>query len=183
MPEGVRDRLYHDVLTGAQERRVHWVQGHQGSPRVPGMAQRRYRRPARGVVTLAVSLVLASVVGVTMAVVSSFADPDSLLYPIKRLGESALVAGTPSPVSRADLEVKLSQAREREAEDMASRGKGVLAVQAVRDRVSLLQASAQDLSTAPSHNNRWRNARNQLLNAAGAPLDEVERELDVTGQP
>src|SRR5439155_25196506 len=48
----VRDRLYHDVLAAAQERRVHWVQGHQGSPKVPGMEQRRYRRPARGVVTL-----------------------------------------------------------------------------------------------------------------------------------
>lgn len=178
-----RDRLCQEVLATAAERRVHWVQGHQGSPRVPGMEQRRHPKRARGVLTLSVGLVLAGVVGTTLAVVSSFADPDSLLYPLKRLGESALIAVTPDPVNRADLEVKLSQAREREAEDMASRGKGVLAVQAVRDRVSLLQASAQDLSTAPSHNNRWRNARNQLLNAAGAPLDEVERELDVTGQP
>src|SRR5438105_13337018 len=146
MAPAVRDRFYHDVLTGAQERRVHWVQGHQGSPRVPGMARRRYRRPARGVVTLAISLVLASVVGITMAVVSSFADPDSLLYPIKLLGESALVAATPSAVGRADLEVKLSQTREREAEDMASRGKGSLAVQAVRDRVTLLRTAARELA-------------------------------------
>jgi hypothetical protein len=66
---------------------------------------------------------------------------------------------------------------------MASRGKGELAVQAVRDRVSLLQAAAQDLSTASPRNSRWRQARNQFITAAGAPLDQVERDLEVTGQP
>jgi hypothetical protein len=179
-----RERLYHQVLEVAQERRVHWVQGHQGSPKVPGMQVRRYRRrPSRGVLTLAVSLVLAALAGTTLAVVSSFADPDSLLYPLKRLGESVLVSATPSPVSKADLEIKLSQTREREAEDMASRGKGDLAVQAIRDRVSLLRSAAKELSGTSAKSNRWRDTRNSFFATASAPLDEVERELEVTGQP
>jgi len=179
---GTRDRLRQEVLVATEERRVHWVQGHQGRLKVPGMEQRRRPRPSRGILTLSVGLVLAVMVGTTLAVVSSFADPDSLLYSLKRLGESVLIAVTPDAVSRADLEVKLSQTREREAEDMASRGKGELAVQAVRDRVNLLQAAAQDLSGASPRDARWRKARNQFIGAAGAPLDQVERELEVTGQ-
>jgi DNA-directed RNA polymerase specialized sigma24 family protein/type VI protein secretion system component VasF len=181
--EAARERINQEVLAAAQERRVHWVQGHQGSPKVPGLEQRRHPRPARGILTLGVGLVLAALVGTTLAVVSSFADPDSLLYPLKRLGESVLVAVTQDRVNRAELEVKLSQSREREAEDMASRGKGSLAVQAVRDRVSLLQAAATDLSGVSPRNSRWTDARNQFLNAAGAPLDQIEHDLDVTGQP
>jgi len=179
-----RDQLHHELLAVAEERRVHWVQGHQGRLKVPGMEQRRRApRPSRGILTMSVGLVLAVLVGTTLAVVSSFADPDSLLYSLKRLGESALVAVTPDAVSRAELEVKLSQTREREAEDMASRGKGELAVQAVRDRISLLQAAGQDLSGSAPGASRWRQARNQFINAAGAPLDQVERDLEVTGQP
>jgi hypothetical protein len=179
-----RERLSHEVLAAAQERRVHWVQDHQGRPKVPGVElRRRRRRPGRGVLTLGVSVVLAALVGTTFSVVSSFADPDSLLYPLKRLGESVLVGATPSPVSRADLEIKLSQTREREAEDMASRGKGDLAVQAVRDRISLLQAAVRELSSTSARNSRWRDTRNSFFGAASTPLDEVERDLEVTGQP
>jgi DNA-directed RNA polymerase specialized sigma24 family protein len=178
-----RDRLCHEVLATAAERRVHWVQGHQGSPKVPGMEQRRYPKPRHGILTLGVGLVLAALAGTTLAVVSSFADPDSLLYALKRSGESVLVAATPDALSRADLEVKLSQTREREAEDMASRGKGRLAVLAVRDRVSLLRAAARDLSRASPRGSRWRSARTRFTDAAGAPLDQVERDLGVTGQP
>jgi hypothetical protein len=178
-----RDRLCHEVLATAAERRVHWVQGHQGSPKVPGMEQRRYPKPRHGILTLGVGLVLAALAGTTLAVVSSFADPDSLLYALKRSGESVLVAATPDALNRADLEVKLSQTREREAEDMASRGKGRLAVLAVRDRVSLLRAAARDLSRASPRGSRWRSARTRFTDAAGAPLDQVERDLGVTGQP
>jgi len=32
-------------------------------------------------------------------------------------------------------------------------------------------------------NGRWRHARDQFNTAAGAPLDQVERDLEVTGQP
>jgi hypothetical protein len=178
-----RDRLYHEVLATAAERRVHWVQGHQGSPKVPGMEQRRYPKPRHGILTLSMGVVLAALAGTTLAVVSSFADPDSLLYPLKRAGESVLVAATPDAVNRADLEVKLSQTREREAEDMASRGKGGLAVHAVEDRVSLLRAAAHDLAGASRRDNRWTGSRTRFTDAASAPLDQVERDLAVTGQP
>jgi uncharacterized protein DUF5667 len=178
-----RDRLRQDVLATASELRVHWVQGHQGTPKVPGMEQRRYPKPTRGILTLGVVLVLAGMIGVSLAVVSSFADPDSLLYPLKRIGESTLVTLTPDPVSRSELETKLALTRQREAEDMASRGKGALAVQAVQDRVTLLQASARDLSAASRQDSRWKDARTQFMTAASSPLDDVEHDLDVTGQP
>src|SRR5439155_379082 len=100
----------------------------------------------------------------------------------KRLGESVLVAATPDRVNRAELEVKLSQTRAREAEDMASRGKGALAVRAVEDRVSLLQAAGRDLASAFPRNARWRTGRSQFLNATDASMDDIEHYLDVTGQ-
>lgn len=178
-----RDRLQQDLLAMAAELRVNWVQGHQGTPRVPGMEQRRYRKPSRGILSLVVGLMLASLLGVSLAVVSSFADPDSLLYPFKRVGESTLVDLTPDPVSRSELEVKLATTRQREAEDMATRGKGGLAVQAVRDRVTLLQAAGNDLSGASRQDSRWKSARSQYMAAASSPLDEVEHNLDANGQP
>ena len=162
-----RDRISQEVLALAQERRVRWVQEHLGSPRVPGMEKRRYPRPTRGILTPGVGLVLAALVGTALAVVTSFADPDSLLYPLKRLGESVLVAATPDRVNRAELEVKLSQTRAREAEDMASRGKGELAVRAVQDRVSLLQAAGRDLSSASPRNSRWKGSGRPSSQAAG----------------
>jgi hypothetical protein len=49
--------------------------------------------------------------------------------------------------------------------------------------VSLLQAAARELSSASPKNTRWKSTRNRFLNAATAPLDEVERDLQLAGQP
>jgi hypothetical protein len=56
-------------------------------------------------------------------------------------------------------------------------------VHAVEDRVSLLRAAAHDLAGASRRDNRWTSSRTRFTDAAGAPLDQVERDLSVTGQP
>lgn len=177
----VAGRLRGEVLAAAAEMRALWIQRHQGGPLLLG-AKRSAPSRRRGYLGLAVLAGLAAVAGVALAAVAAFADPDSTAYPFKRLGESALVALDPDPVGRAELEVSLAQTRQREAEDMAASGHGAQAVQAVRDRLQLLRAAAHELRSVQTRDARWRAARDHLLTAAGAPLDEVERNLDALHQ-
>ena len=91
---------------------------------------------------------------------------------MKRAGESALVAVSADPVGRADLEIKLAQTREREAEDMAARGDGDRAVAALDSRYQLLRAASRDLLATSAHTTRWTSARTRCHSGAiGCPED------------
>ncbi|MDQ6900932.1 MAG: hypothetical protein M3072_15770, partial [Candidatus Dormibacteraeota bacterium] len=131
--------LRRELLAEAMNRRVQWVQLNQGAPQVPGAPTRRPRRLRAGNLAL-LSVVLMITLGgaLFLALVSAFADPNSNLYPFKRLGESMLLVAPTGQASHIDLELKLAQLREREAEDMAASKHGDLAVKAERDRVDLL---------------------------------------------
>jgi hypothetical protein len=131
---------------------------------------------------LGVAAALALVVGLMLTALSAFANPDSPFYPLKRLGEAALIAFDGDPLSRAQLEIRLAQVREREAEDMAGRGNGELAVEVTSDRYDLLRDASRDLIASTSRGAQWKAARDRLFQEASHPTTSVQRDLRVTGQ-
>jgi len=149
---------------------------------VPGIEKRRYSSKAGTLIALSVAGVLAVVVGSVLAVLSSFANPTSALYPLKLAGESTLVRVNMDRINRAQLEIKLAQTREREAEDLAARGYGDLTVEAVDRRFALLRAAGGDLSAVQIHDRRWKTARDRLFSESDVTVTEIERELEGTGQ-
>ncbi|MGI8563787.1 MAG: DUF5667 domain-containing protein [Candidatus Dormibacter sp.] len=174
--------LRRELLAEAMNRRVQWVQRNQVAPQVPGAPTRRPRRLRAGNLAL-LSVVLMITLGgaLFLALVSAFADPDSSLYPFKRLGESMLLVVPAGQASHIDLELKLAQLREREAEDMAASKHGDLALKAERDRLDLLRAAARDLANSPQRDARWRAERDQLLQSGTPGSGGLERQLQSSG--
>jgi hypothetical protein len=72
--------------------------------------------------------------------------------------------------------------REREAEDMASRGDGVRTVDAMSDRYDLLRDASRDLIASQTRNSTWKSSRDKLFDEASHPTTVVQRDLRVTGQ-
>jgi DNA-directed RNA polymerase specialized sigma24 family protein len=175
-------RLRTAMLAATAERRALWVYRNHGTATVPGIEKRHYPTRTGTFVALAVAVVLAVVVGAVLAVLSSFAGPTSSFYALKRTGESALVAIQVDPVDRAQLEINIAETREREAEDMASRGNGDQTVTAVAERYRLLTAASHDLVSVSVHDTRWRNARQRLFDKSDAQMTAIERDLQATGQ-
>ncbi len=181
-PEDVATRLRTSFLAAAADRQAQWVHRHHAVATVPGVQRRRYPSRTGTVLTLVIAAVLAVVVGGVLAVLSSFADPASLLYPVKRSSEATLVAVSLDPVDRAQLEIKLAQTRAREAEDMAGRGDGDRAAAAVDDRFRLLRAAARDLVSTSVHDARWRAARDRLFRESDVAMTTVDTDLQAGGQ-
>jgi hypothetical protein len=175
-------RLRTAFLAAAAERRTQWVRRHQRPATVPGVDSRRYPNKAGAAVALGIAGALALLVGVMLTALSAFAGPDSPFYPIKRVAETALVAIDGDPLSRAQLEIRLAQVREREAEDMASRGEGDRAVEVMGDRYDLLRDASRDLIASSSRGGQWKTARDRLFQEASHPTTTVQRDLRVTGQ-
>jgi len=175
-------RLRTAMLATVAERRALWVYRNHGAATVPGIEHRHYPTRTGTFIALGIAALLAVVVGAVLAVLSSFAEPTSTFYPLKRLGESALVAIQVDPVDRAQLEVNLAETRDREAEDMAARGDGDATVTAVSDRYQLLTAAGRDLLSVSVHDTRWRSARQRLFDKSDISMTSIERDLDATGQ-
>lgn len=180
-----RTRVRTTFLTSAEERRARRVQSTQHQPLVPGVDLEARHRESRGALAaLGFALLLAFGVGIVLALLSSFADPDSPFYPLKRMGESALLTLTSDPLSRADLEVKLAETRAREAETMAADSHNAdLAVTAIGDHYDLLRAAAADLITSRQRasDRRWTQVRDSLENQASLQVTPLERELEQVG--
>jgi hypothetical protein len=182
IPAAVATRLRTDLLAAAAERRARWVHRNHAVATVPGVERRRYPTRTGTFLALGIAVLLAICVGGVVAVLSSFAGPTSSLYPLKRTGESVLLAVSLDPVSRADLEIKLAQTREREAEDMAGRGDGDRTAAALDNRYALLRAAEHDLLAASVHDPRWRSARDRLFKESDVPVTPIVRDLQVSGQ-
>jgi len=182
IPPSVATRLRTRLLASASERRALWVYRHHGTATVPGIEKRRYPSRTGTVVALSIAGALALVVGAVLAVLSSFANPDSSLYPLKLTGESALVNFNMDAVNRAQLQIKLAQTRQREAEDMASRGYGDLTVGALNSRFTLLRTAGRDLTSVQIHDKRWKAARDRLFKESDVTMTGIERTLRSTGQ-
>jgi DNA-directed RNA polymerase specialized sigma24 family protein len=175
-------RLRTAFLAAAAERRTQWVRRHQRPATVPGVDSRRYPNKIGAAVALAIAGGLALAVGLLLTALSAFADPDSPFYPVKRVAEVALVAVDGDQLSRAQLEIRLAQVREREAEDMASRGQGDRAVEVMSDRYDMLRDASRDLIASSSRGSQWKTTRDKLFQEASNPTTTVQRDLRVTGQ-
>jgi hypothetical protein len=182
IPAETATRLRTSLLAAAAERRAKWVYRHHAVATVPGIERRRYSSRTGTFVALSVVIVLAVVVGTVLAVFSAFSEPDSSLYALKRAGEAGLLTVSLSPVDRAQLEVKLAQTRQREAEDMASRGEGDYAARALGDRYTLLKNAATDLNGVSLHDARWRAARDRLFTESDVSETSIVHNLQVTNQ-
>lgn len=182
IPTAVATRLRTHLLAAAAERRALWVYRHHNTATVPGIEKRRYPSRTGTVIALSIAAVLAVLVGAVLAVLSSFANPNSGLYPLKLTGESALVNLNLDPVNRAQLEIKLAQTRQREAEDMVSRGDGDLTVEALNNRFTLLRRAGRDLSSVQIHDKRWKAARDRLFKESDVTMTGIERQLRASGQ-
>jgi RNA polymerase sigma-70 factor (ECF subfamily) len=179
-----RERVRESLMSDATQRRATWVHSHQGVPVRPA----RYRpafRPVRlfgrfaGFVGLAI---VGIVIGVILAGAAVTSEPDSFTYPLRRLAEDALVTVHTNPVSRASLEVDLSDQRLREAEAMALQGKAGLAAQAVHDRlVELRQAARALIDATGGHDAAWQAARRKLGADEVVSLQQIETQLTAHG--
>ena len=168
-------------LAEADARRARWVHSHH----VPAVAPPPPRRGIRlsQLTVLLAALLIAIFVGGVVAVGASFSTPDSSLYGVKRAGEGALIGLARDPVARSDLEVKLAEERLREAETMAANGKPDLALDTLADRYSELRDAGDRLSSAPTHDARWRAARTRFLDEASKPVAPLQRQLTQKGYP
>jgi DNA-directed RNA polymerase specialized sigma24 family protein len=175
-------RLRTTLLAAVAEQRALWMYRHHNTATVPGIQRRRYPSRTGTFVALGIAALLAVVVGAVLAVLSSFAEPTSAFYGLKRTGEQALLTLQVDPVDRANLEINLAETREREAEDMASRGNGDETVTVLEDRFALLTAASHDLVSAPVHDARWRAARQRLFAKSDASMRSIEDDLDASGQ-
>ncbi len=182
IPPATATRLRTMFFAAVGERRALWVHRNHGVATVPGVNVRKRPSQTGAYSALAFAGMLALGIGVVLAVLSSFADPDSVFYPIKGLGESVLIKVNRDPVARADLEIKLAGARSREAEDMAAAGKGQLAEDAIARHFDLLRSGATDLKRAPLRTAKWKAARDRLFDEAGKPQTQEQRDLKAAGQ-
>lgn len=182
IPPAVATRLRTQLLAAVAEQRALWVHRHHAPATVPGIVRRRYPSRTGTFVAVATAGLVAIVVGGVVAVISSFAGPESSLYQVKRDTESILVTVNVDPVSRAQLELNLAQTREREAEDMASRGDGPRTADVLSDRFLLLRAASRDLISVPDHSARWRATRDRLFQEADVQMTPILRDLQLSRQ-
>jgi hypothetical protein len=182
-PPAARARVRGHFLAAAEARRAGWFQRTYSPAAVPGRKPRKESSRAGTASALVVAMVLAVLAGLVLSIAAAFADPSSDIYPIKRLGESTLLALSTDRVSRADLEVKLATERTKEAESMASSRHPDLAVQALNAEYDDLRAAAADLAGIPtSHRDqRWKSIRDRLENEANKPATSLERTLAAGG--
>jgi DNA-directed RNA polymerase specialized sigma24 family protein len=178
----ITTRLRTTMLAAAAERRALWVHRNHAVATVPGIERRRYGSRTGTFFALGVAAVLAVVVGAVLAVLSSFAGPASSFYPLKRSAESTLVAVQVDPVARAGLRIKLAQTREREAEDLASRGDGDRTVEVLNARFQELTDADRDLLAASVHDGDWKATRDKLFRESDVQMKTIERDLQATGQ-
>ena len=182
-PPAVRSRVRSHFLALAEERRAGWFHRNYAPAVVPGRRSRKEPSRFGTASALAFAMVLAVLAGLVLSVAAAFADPSSDVYPVKRLGESTLLALSTDRLAKADLEVKLATERLKESETMASGRRPDLAVQAINSEFDDLRAAASDLAGIPSshRDQRWKSIRDRLETAASNPTTGIERTLTAGG--
>jgi tRNA(adenine34) deaminase len=142
-----------------------------------GRGFRWRRRVAIGALGLAgANLALTGVVALAAG-----AQPDSILYGVKRAAEAAKLSLTFDPQDKARLELDLADRRAAEAEAMARTGHAQLALDAARDATSLVTQASATLSANPSVENQQ--ALQHASAEARARLEQVFAALESGADP
>ena len=176
---GARVRVRGEYVRAGQARRAAWVHNHRlplrpAKHRVPS-------HPFRWSFVVGVALFLALIAGSTLALAAQLAEPDSQLYPLKLNTEKMLVAVGRTPTGKANVRIELATQRYRDAEAMAAKGKGSLAVQAMRAYYDQLRAASDELAVAP-HDAGWKGVRDQFAKAETKSNDVIVNQLQNSGQ-
>jgi hypothetical protein len=128
-----------------------------------------------------VALFLALLAGSALALAAQLAEPDSQLYPLKLNTEKMLVATGRTPTGKANVRIELATQRYRDAEAMAAKGKGTLAVEAMGAYYDQLRAAGVELSAAP-RDLGWKSVRSQFAKAETKSNDVIVNQLQNSGQ-
>ncbi len=176
---GARDRAREEFETATRAHRAAWVHRHDLPLRKSRHPQPTHR--FRWTFVLGLALTLALIAGVTLALASQLAEPDSSLYPLKLSSERLLVAVNRSPTSKAGIHLQLASQRFRDAEAMAASGKGKYAVGSIRAYYDQLRLAGGELARA-RHDAAWKSVHNQFDSAESKPIDEIVTQLQSTGQ-
>ena len=176
-----RSRVRSQFLTAGDERRALWVHQHHAPAEVPGRRPRAKPSGLSSAAILVVACVMAVIAGVVLAAAAAFASPSSAAYPLKRVGEDMLLGFTTDRVAKANLEVKLSEERLKEAETEAAMGHGPAAAHAIDERHDALRLAAADLAAVPHRGTSWKAARDRFETEASKPIDTLERALATQG--
>ena len=182
-PPAVRARQRGRFLARAAERRAAWFHRSYAPAAVPGRKPRKEPSRLSNATAMGLAMLIAVLAGVVLAVAAAFSDPDSQVYGLKRAGEATLLGLSTDRVAKADLEVKLSTERSKEADSMASGRKPDLALDAVNSRFDDLRAAAADLAgIPPAHRDaHWKAVRDRLETEAAKPMADLERTLTAGG--
>ena len=176
---GARDRARTEFEAAARAHRAAWVHRHDLPLRKGRHPQPTHR--FRWTFVLGLALTLALVAGVTLALASQLAQPDSSLYSLKLSSERLLVAVNRSPTSKASIHLQLASQRFRDAEAMAANGKGSYAVSSIQAYYDQLRLAGRELAGA-RQDATWRSVHNQFDAAEAKPIDEIVTQLQNTRQ-
>jgi len=116
-------------------------------------AQSRWARWRRRGVGGALALAGANLVLGGIVAAAAGAQPDSVLYGVKRAAEAVKLTLTFDAQDKARLQLELADRRAAEAETMARTGHAQLALDAARDATSLVEQASATLSANPSVEN------------------------------
>lgn len=172
----VRVRVRNDFLEEGVRRRQNWI--HYRSVKVRASRHPVPTSNGRWIFALLLGLVVAFVAGIALALAAQLAEPDSVLFPIKKTSERLLLAVTRDPVARASIETQLANQRYRDAEAMAAKNKSDLAVDQMRTYYDDLRAAGETLAAAPRRSASWNGARDQLDKVSSKPIDILLVELN-----
>ena len=109
------------------------------------------------------------------------ANPDSILYGVKRAAEAAKLSLTFDPVDKANLELELADRRAAEAAAMTRSGHPGLALDAARDATTLVSEAQETFAAHPSAANSQALAHASA--EARARLQEVFAALENGSDP
>lgn len=182
-PPEVALRVRSQFLGAAGERRALWVHRNHVPAGVPWARRRKPKLHIGEGLALFLIGVLAIGVGVMLSILAALSDPASPfgLYTMKRGGENVLLLVQRDRVKHADLQLKLSQTRRKEAESMAASGRPELAVQATRDLFASLRGAMSDLTRVPNRNAAWVAERDRVEQEASKPPTLIENSLNSAG--
>lgn len=162
-------------LVEGAARRAAWIHTRPMKHRVSRHPAPRHDVRWFGVVVLGVFLAL--IAGSVLSFAAMTSGPDGQLYPVRLVGEKVLLAATRDPASKAGTKIDLADQRFRDAEDMADKGRGDLAVSAMKSYYSLLRDSSTSLAAIKSHNNRWLSARDHFARTESKDTSGLEHQL------
>ena len=177
---GSRVRVRSDFMSAGESHRSTWIHQRPVKVRKPGRHPLKTHR-LRWSAVVAAALLLALVAGITLALATQLALPDSPLYSLKQSSENLLVSVNRSSTSKATVRIEIATQRFRDAEAMAAKGDGARTVGAMTAYFDDLRLAGEELAGAP-RTATWKGVRDEYLTAESKPVDVIVNQLQLSGR-